>query len=298
VLFFIAERFAAEPILPLDLFRNQVFAAAAVLSLLQIMILIGLVLYLPLWLQGVRGVSATDAGALVTPQSVMTVVGAVLAGFVVARLKRYQEVTIVGTLVMTAGVFLVTWITQTTTLVEVVLFTVVAGLGLGTLFGVLTLAAQNALPRTRLGVGTGAVRYLSQVGAVLGVAIVGTVVNSTLSHDIVTRLPATAVAQLPADLLKSATNPQVLVDPVQRETVLRMAEGLGVQGALNQVLDALRLSLAVAIQHGFVAVLVCCALAVLAACFLKDVPLEQQFGQEPGEAGAAAVTVPDMPVIG
>src|SRR5581483_7363506 len=66
-LFLVVERFAAEPILPLDLFRNRVFTVAAVLTLLQMMVLVGLIIYLPLFLQGVLGVSATNSGEVVTP---------------------------------------------------------------------------------------------------------------------------------------------------------------------------------------------------------------------------------------
>ncbi|HEY6410358.1 MAG TPA: MFS transporter, partial [Ktedonobacteraceae bacterium] len=98
-LFVLTERFVAEPILPLDLFRNQVFAASAALSLLQMMVLVGLVIYLPLFLQGVLGVSATYAGAIITPLTLSSVVGAALAGFTVTMFKRYQAVTILGALI-------------------------------------------------------------------------------------------------------------------------------------------------------------------------------------------------------
>jgi MFS family permease len=137
---------------------------------------------------GVLGESATNSGAVITPLSVSVVVGAMLASFVVSMLKRYQVVTIVGAIVMTVGVLLPTQMTISTSLLEAVIFMVIAGIGMGTFFAVVTLVAQNALPRTRLGVGTAAVRYLGQLGAVLGVAIVGTVVNQTLSSEIVKRL--------------------------------------------------------------------------------------------------------------
>jgi len=106
--FLIVERAVVDPILPLDLFRNQVFAVAALLSLLQLMILAGLIIYLPLFLQGVLGVSATYAGAVITPMTVSSVIGAALAGFAITVLKRYQLITILSALIMTAGVFLLT----------------------------------------------------------------------------------------------------------------------------------------------------------------------------------------------
>jgi hypothetical protein len=97
---------------------------------------------------------------------------------------------------MTAGVFLLTRMTPTTGLLESVVFMVIAGISLGPFFSVLTIAAQNALPPTRLGIGTSSVRYLGQLGSVLGVAIVGTVVNNTQANDIASRLPASVAHRL------------------------------------------------------------------------------------------------------
>ena len=233
--FLIAERFAVEPILPLDLFRNQVFAVAALLSLLQLMVLVGLIVYLPLFLQGVLGVSATNAGAVITPMTVSSVIGAAVAGGVIVALKRYQLITILSALVMTVGVFLLITMTPTTSLFEAVIFMVIAGIGLGPFFSVLTIAAQNALPRTQLGIGTSAVRYLGQLGSVLGVAIVGTVVNNTLASDIASRLPASVVNRLTPAGFKAATSPQVLVNPTYRDTVVHTAQRFAAQNAAAHV---------------------------------------------------------------
>jgi EmrB/QacA subfamily drug resistance transporter len=295
--FFIAERFAAEPVLPLALFRNRVFAAASVLSLLQLMVLVGLIIYLPLFLQGVLGESATYSGAVITPLTLSSVIGASAAGALVAIFKRYQLVTIIGGIIATAGVFLLAQMTISTNLLQAAIFMVIAGIGLGVFFSVLTLAAQNALPRTSLGVGTGAVRFLGQLGSVLGVAIVGSVVNSTLASDIVKRLPAQTVQRLTPTGVKFATNPQVLVNSTYHDTVVNTAQSFAVRAAtanvppgpqhdliaaqaihqtntlLGQVFVALKESLAVAIQHGFIAVLLFCGATVLVTFFLHDIPL-------------------------
>ena len=301
ILFFIAERFAAEPVLPLALFRNRVFAAASLLSLLQLMVLVGLIIYLPLFLQGVLGESATYSGAVITPLTLSSVIGASVAGALVAVFKRYQFVTIAGGVIATVGVFLLAQMTISTNLLQAAIFMVIAGLGVGVFFSVLTLAAQNALPRTSLGVGTGAVRFLGQLGGVLGVAIVGTVVNSTLASDIVKRLPASTVQKLTPAGVKFATNPQVLVNSTYHDTVVKTAQSFAVRSAtanvppgpqhnqivqtisaqaihqtntlLNQVFAALKESLAVAIQHGFITVLLFCGATVLVTFFLNDIPL-------------------------
>ena len=309
--FITTERFAVEPMLPLDLFRNGVFAVASLLSLLQLMVMAGLILYLPLFLQGVIGVSATDAGAVITPMTVSSVIGASLAGGLIIAFKRYQLLTILSGLIMTIGVFLLTRMTPATGLFEAIVFMVIAGIGLGPYFGVLTIAAQNALPRTRLGIGTSAVRYLGQLGSVLGVAVVGTVVNNSLAGELTRRIPASVAKQLTPAGLKAATSPQVLVNPTYHDTVVRTARQFAAQSAvshvppgpqhnqvaasvaaqaiqqaqhlLDQVFTALKLSLAFAIQHGLFVVLVFCVAIVVASIFLKDVPMTQQPAETPDE---------------
>lgn len=293
VLFFITERFAAEPILPLDLFRNQVFSVSALLSLLQMMVLLGMALYLPFFFQGVLGLSATNSGATITSQSFSVVIGAALAGILISIIKRYQFITIIGSLVMTIGVFLLTRMDVSTSMVTIVISMVVTGLGLGVFFSVLNLSAQNALLRTRLGVGTAAVRYMGQVGAILGIAVIGSVVNSTIANDVATRVPASVARQLTPAGLKAATNPQVLTNPDARNAVIDAAKHFATQRVpagpqhdfivqqiaqqvthtLDQVFDALKLSLAVAIQHGLLTVLVFSIAMIVGSFFLKDIPM-------------------------
>jgi EmrB/QacA subfamily drug resistance transporter len=302
-LFIITERFAVEPILPLGLFRNQVFSAGITLSLLQMMILLGVSLYMPLYMQGILGLSATGAGAAMTPMSVMMVVSAMVGGILIARLQRYQVIAIVSALIMCLGIFLLTRITASTALLETIFYMVIAGLGTGTFFSLLNIVVQNALPRTQLGVGTAAVRYLGQLGATLGVAIVGTVVNSSLSSDLANRIPSTTVQQLTPAGVKAATNTQILINPQYHDTVAQTAKDIAAKSAaaqvpagpqhdqlvasvmtqaahyaqqlLDQVVATLKVSLMVALQHGFLVVLIFAVIALLTTLFLKDVPMAQ-----------------------
>jgi MFS family permease len=320
--FLIAESFVREPLLPLELFRNRVFAADSLLALTAGMALVPLVIYLPLYLQGVLGQSATNSGEVITPLTVSVVAGSALAGVGIARLGRYQWSAISGAILLTIGVFLMTQMTASTSLLAAGLAMVLAGVGLGMFFPVLTLAVQNALARTRMGVGTGAITYLRQLGQTLGLAIVGSVVTHTITSDVTHRLPTSVVQGLSPQALTFGTNPQALVDPTYRDTVVRIAEGFAKRNAvakaiatvppgphhdqmvttvtqqvgaqaiqqtqhlLGQLFDALRLSLATAIQQGFVTVLVFCGGVILAALFLKDVPLAKHFRDESEGPGA------------
>ncbi len=260
------------------------------------------------------GESATNSGEVITPLTVCLVLGAGISGFVVARFKRYQLVTIAGALILTAGVFLLSRMTPTTPLAVATAYMVVAGLGLGIFFSIMTLAVQNALPRTRLGVGTGAITYLRSLGQVLGVAVFGTMVNNTIASDLATRVPSSVKTGLSPQALHYASDPQVLVSPAYRAMVVDTAQRFAVHFAtvnvppgsshdatvariaaqmsaqtrdlLTQVFHALRLSLAVGIQRGFYTTLVFCAGVVVASLFLKDVPLATSWADEPAASAA------------
>ena len=195
-LFFIAERFAAEPIVPLDLFRNRIFAADSVLSLALGVVMICLITYLPLLAQGVLGLSPTASGALYGPLTVSMVVFGVLVGMLMRTIKRYQAITILAALVMAVGVFLLAQTTSASALVVIVIALILAGVGLGVFLLVITLVAQNALPSTRLGVGTSIVQYVRDLGGTLGVAITGTVIRLALPGPLFTHLPRTVTDRL------------------------------------------------------------------------------------------------------
>jgi EmrB/QacA subfamily drug resistance transporter len=296
ITFVIVERFVPEPILPLNLFRNRVFTVSALLSLAQGMALLGLVVYLPLFLQGVLKESATTSGALITPMTVSLTVGAAFCGIMIGRLGRYQVLTIIGALILCLGTFLLTRMDSSTSAGAATLFMVITGLGLGMFFPVLTLAVQNAIPRSRLGVGTGAVRYMQATGQVLGVAIVGTVVNNSLAVEFPKRIPAQAKEFLPAQALQAAQNPQVLISPDFQHSLISTSIREALQhhappsvaqtipALYQQVFEALREALSVSIVQGFLVVFGICAAALLLTFLLKDVPLKREME----EAGAAA----------
>jgi MFS family permease len=195
-LFLFVERKAAEPILPLDLLRHPIFSVGASLVLLQGMVLLGLSLYLPLFFQGVLAVSPTSAGLVMTPFSVSMVVGAMLSTQIMGRLKRSRVVGIVAALLMSVGAFLITLMTPATSIALAISILVLAGIGIGPFFSLPMVAVQNALPAERLGVGTAGLRYLGQVGASLGIAIVGMVITSSTSGDLMNHLPTSPASKL------------------------------------------------------------------------------------------------------
>jgi hypothetical protein len=231
VAFIIIERyFAAEPILPLDLFKNPTFRVGSMLALMVGMALFALVLYLPLYIQGVLGYTATYSGVVITPLTLALAIGAAVIGQVIGRVGRYQWISILGACVLILGVFLLTRMTATTSLLEVSRNMIVVGVGLGMLQPVLTLAVQNAIPRARLGVGTGAVTYLRSMGQLLGVALVGAIANNAFTNQLNKTLPE-GIKQLPTSAQDAATDPNTLQRVIGNPSAQRDA----IQAALAQV---------------------------------------------------------------
>lgn len=312
-IFFVAERFAREPLLPLDLFRNQIFASASGVTFLVGMILLPLVIYLPLYLQGVLGESATNSGAVITPLTISVVIGASISGQLVARFKRYQAIAIAGMVILSTGLYLMSRMSALTNPWEASIYMIITGVGMGSFFPLGTLAVQNAIQRSRMGVGTGAITYMRALGQTLGAAIVGTVINNTIASDLLNRVPANAQQQLTAQGWKYATNTQVLVDSTYRAKIVQTAQQAAtakatanipagpqhdaiaqqvaqqVQTLLNQVFAGLKESLVLAVQNGFLVLAVIAAIAVIVALFLKDVPLATSFKPEDADKTEDAV---------
>lgn len=177
---FVVERFASEPILPPSLFRNRVFIVDTTLALLVGMVLMPVVIYLPLYLQGVLGKTATESGLAITPLTISLVIGSASTGFALAKMGRYRVITIAGAALTAIGIFPMTQLTTVIPLLELGGFMVVLGIGLGVFFGMLTVVAQNSLPNKDKGVGTGIVTYSRSLGQILGLAVVGMVTNSNV----------------------------------------------------------------------------------------------------------------------
>lgn len=203
VAFLFAERLAAEPLIPLHLFRNPTFAVDSVIAVVIGASMMTTTVYMPLYLQSVLGQSATHAGAAITPMTVSFIVGSMVCGTVVSRLGRYKPMMVASSLVMLLGALLLATMTRETSVARSIANMVVVGLGIGMFFPMITLVAQNALPREFLGVGTATVTYFRSLGQVLGVTVVGLIVSLTLTQRLGGAVPAD-IRHLPPEPLGAA----------------------------------------------------------------------------------------------
>jgi hypothetical protein len=163
---------AAEPILPLELFRNRVFATTSAIGFGVGFSLFGSVTFLPLYLQIVKGHSPTGSGLLMTPMMAGVLVTSIGSGFLISRYGRYRVFPIAGTALATLALYLLSRLGVTTSTATGAAYMLLLGLGLGMVMQVLVLAAQNAVPYRLLGVATSGSSLVRQVGGLIGVGAV------------------------------------------------------------------------------------------------------------------------------
>ena len=194
--FVVVESRAKEPILPLELFRNRVFTVSAVIGFIVGVALFGAVTYLPIYLQNVKGHSATTAGLLMTPMMAGVLITSITSGQLISRYGRYRPYPIVGTAVMTVGLVLLSRLEVGTSTALAGLYMLVMGLGIGMVMQVLVLVAQNAVDYRNLGVATSGSTLFRQVGGSIGVAMFGAIFANQLAANLAEKIPPGA--ELPA----------------------------------------------------------------------------------------------------
>ena len=263
---------AAEPVIPLSLFKNRVFTSASLLMFLVGIGMFGIILYTPLFVQGVLGKTATGSGTVLTPLVFsMTAVG-IVGGQIIARVRRVKPFTLVGTVVMTCGVYLLTTLDIGSSQGTVALFLMVTGLGLGLIMPTATLAVQTAVDKTLLGVATSATQFIRAIGSTVGAAVVGSIVTKGYAEG----LAANAPAQAPGRLVSALENPQALVSDAAREALVRAASAFpGGAQLVEQVIQTARQALSDSIHNGFVFILFAVGSSIAATLVMKNIRLEE-----------------------
>jgi EmrB/QacA subfamily drug resistance transporter len=186
----LVEARAAEPILPLELFRNQTIRTTSAIGFVIGFALFSSVTFIPLYLQIVKGHSPTESGLLMTPMMLGVLLTSTASGFLISRYGRYRVFPIVGTAVAAVALVLLSTLGVDTSTAAGAAYMAVLGLGLGMVMQVLVLASQNAVDHRLLGVATSAATLFRQVGGSIGVSVFGAIFTNRLAHELASRLPA------------------------------------------------------------------------------------------------------------
>ncbi|MET9684719.1 MFS transporter [Streptomyces coeruleorubidus] len=198
VLFLVAEHFAAEPLIPLRLFRDSVFNVTGLIGLVAGAGLFGAASYLPTYLQMVDGASATESGLLMLPMTAGIVGASIIAGQLISHTGRYKAYPILGGALSIAGMWLLSRLDADTPRLHYSVWMAVLGAGIGMVMPVLILAVQNSVPPADLGTATSANNYFRQIGGSVSAAVLGTLLADRLADALARDLPTRAGDRLPA----------------------------------------------------------------------------------------------------
>jgi len=188
-LFIVREWYAAEPIIPLSLFRNRIFSVTVLLSLIVGVVMFGAIIFLPEYQQIVRGDSATKSGLMLLPLVVGLMAASMVSGRLISKFGKYRPFPIIGTLIITLAFWLFSHIALDTNRVVLGIWMFVLGVGIGQVMPVLTLAVQNAVERKDLGTATSSVVFFRSIGSTFGAALFGAILTNRLAAHLKDALP-------------------------------------------------------------------------------------------------------------
>ncbi len=190
ILLFIAQEFRApEPLLPPRLFRERIFTVSSAIGLIVGATMFGAIAFIPIYLQVVKGVSATSSGLRLVPLMLGVVGTSVTSGRMISNSGRYRKFPIAGMAIVVIGLFLMSRLTATTGMLEVSAYMFVLGIGVGMVMQVIVLAAQNAADYRDLGTATAGVNFFRSMGSAFGVAVFGSILTNRLDYNLPRLIP-------------------------------------------------------------------------------------------------------------
>ena len=297
IMFIATEKRVKEPILPLSLFKNPIFSVSMIITFLTGIGMFGSIIYVPLFAQLVLGLSATNSGAILTPLMLGIVAASIVTGQLVSRTGKYKWFAVGGLGITTVALFFLAQMNATTTQTDLILRMIATGIGLGVSFPIFTVVVQNAIEHSMLGVATASIQMFRSIGATVGTAILGTVLNSALTNKL------SGLSADPFVQTMGKANPQFDLTQIDANKLqgLLSAEGQKMISAKLTMLPPTiqpqavtafqeftvkaRDAFASSVTEVFLLSAVVTGLAFIASFFLKEIPLRKTHGSPAEQAG-------------
>src|SRR5216684_705415 len=268
------ERQNAQPIIDPSLFKNRIFSVSVLITMITSMGMFGSILFLPLYAQGVLGISATNSGLLLTPLMMGLIFSSIVSGQLVSRYGKYKWIAFVGMAITIVGSLLLQRLDVNSTNTDLIIAMIVLGLGLGFSMSLYTVIVQNALP-TKIGQATSSLTFFRSIGSTIAVAAMGSLLTSAYVPGFHNAIPSLVKAVVPAKALSVFDNPNVLLSPDTQKRLLAQFSAFGPQGRAlyDQLLEAVKVGLTSGIHNVFVLCTVLMCVGFVAIFFLKEIPL-------------------------
>jgi EmrB/QacA subfamily drug resistance transporter len=295
---------AREPVLDLRLFKNGIFTISNLATVMMGAAMFGTILYIPLFLQYIVGVTATNSGSLLTPLMMGWVVASIISGQLLSRWGRYKILAIVGVVLTVVGMFLMSRVAVTTGQGSVVANMIILGLGMGTVIALFTIVVQNAFPIYKIGVVTAALTFFRQIASTVGTAVFGALLSNQFNNTFPGQLKAAFPGSTPQSTLDNlqqhfanynllglpTDQVQQIHDGIAKQIVAQLLQQQVPPAAANQqasqiatdtlhhLFDALKGALVSGIQEVFFVAFIMLCVALVTVLFLKEIPLRKQGG--------------------
>lgn len=266
--FIYIESRASEPLLPLSLFSDPIIAVSSLGMFILGMGMFAVVVYLPLFMQGVMGVSATRSGNLLLPLMLGIVVGSALSGQTISRLRSYKPSIWLGSVAIAFGMALFARMGASTHQVEVLRAMILSGLGMGFVMPGYTVAVQNAAPRKHMGAATSSSMFFRSIGSTMGVAIFGSILLVNYNRDFASAVPP----GVSPEALRPFSNP-LMLGQFRDQLQAAFSRLPGGMELLHTLYGDVRFALVHGLKLIFVSSAVLMAGAVLLNLLLRDAPL-------------------------
>ncbi|WP_068621190.1 DHA2 family efflux MFS transporter permease subunit [Paenibacillus tuaregi] len=295
-IFIFTEAKVKNPILPLHLFKNSVVTISNIIGFIMNFGLMGAMIYISFFVQGVLGITPTLAGYVTMPMSIVMVVTSAIAGQLIAKKGKYKRYALIGVPIMIIGMTIMVFMDNVWT---AVLSMGVFGMGLGLGMPVFSLATQNAVPHKELGVVTASTQLFRNLGGTIGIAVMGTVMSNNLTKNLKSALTSgdapdfTKVDPAIAKQMLKFANPQELMNKPELDKAIA-AMPANAKPVFLQMIDGIRDALGTTLSTVFLTGTLVLVLAFILVFFLKELPLRttnQGAGaagpQKDGNAGSA-----------
>lgn len=275
VIFIFVERVAKSPVLPLSLFRNDIITVSNVIGFLMNAGMMGALIYLPFFVQGVEGISPTYSGYVTMPMSIGMVIMSSVIGRLISKTGQYKRYALIGLPIMVAGMLIM--VVMNSVWLAVVAM-IVFGIGLGVGMPIFSLTVQNAARPDELGVATASSQLFRNLGGTIGIAVMGTIMQSSLVRNLSNGAASSGGVDFNqldpavAEQLVELQNPQMLLD---QPKLLELQSTLptDIQPIVAKMLETLREALSSSLSVVFLWGTVLIAVALVLSFFLREIPL-------------------------
>ncbi len=290
ILFFLAESRAEEPFVDPIVLRNRSFLTIAISGLFSFFGQMGMMMYFPMFLQGVQNMPAMKSGWIITPYSVLMSFIGVPVGFLLARSKHYKWMYIVGFAILTAVMFGVIFFTAETHFAWGLAAATLAGVGLGAIPTVNTMVIQSAVPKRLLGVAMGASFFNLMMGVAISPAILGSAMNATYARTLAVSLPEGLKQTVDETTMASLGNSRVLLSEPAMKALEGTFKKMGGNGEIlfQKTVQAIRTSMEAGLRSVFWVSAITMLLSFLIIITIPEISLDAEARDEKASKQAAS----------